>query len=333
MGFEFLAKPVVKYLGGTLLLVLLFVGFYAKGRSDGWALSEARVAVATAEMQAKDEADVLLLVINAHTRGVATVGEVAYYMGLGRQLALVVNDIPPGATLYDQPLTQPEIDDLNRGRIFLRKAGTNILAICIILWWLGAFPRVAEPREAAALRAQAALSSNLEEIHRLNAEADHLARHQHHLDSKDVVGGEAVLQAMHASGVFSHIAADGAGDLAGRIRCIEEPVSRRRLADGEVADTALQARGTGHRIDLKDPVEAREGQKDRITMRQGPTRKASSGSPGHHRHAKGMTGPEHRRDLALVTRQRDQKRRLLFEIQAVALVRRNGFLGIEHAVG
>jgi hypothetical protein len=74
----------------------------------------------SAEMQAKDEADILLFVINAETRGVATVGEVAYYMGLGRQLALAITDIPPHATLYNHPLTQPEIDDLNRGRIFLR---------------------------------------------------------------------------------------------------------------------------------------------------------------------------------------------------------------------
>lgn len=69
-----------------------------------------------AEMQAKDEADVLLFVINAETRGVATVAEVAYYMALGRQLALSITDIPPDSTLYKQP----EIDDLNRGRIFLR---------------------------------------------------------------------------------------------------------------------------------------------------------------------------------------------------------------------
>jgi ferrous iron transport protein B len=39
--------------------------------------------------------------------------------------------------------------------VFLRKAGTVIVAICIILWWLGACPHVAPPAEAVALRAQA----------------------------------------------------------------------------------------------------------------------------------------------------------------------------------
>lgn len=81
------------------------------------AWSEANEA---AEMHAKDEAAVLLFVINHETRGVATVAEVAYYLGLGRQLALAITDIPNNATLYNQPLQQPEIDDLNRGRIFLR---------------------------------------------------------------------------------------------------------------------------------------------------------------------------------------------------------------------
>lgn len=84
------------------------------------ALGEWSEACEAAEMQAKDEADILLFVINAETRGVATVAEVAYYMGLGRQLALAITDIPANATLYNVPLNQPEIDDLNRGRIFLR---------------------------------------------------------------------------------------------------------------------------------------------------------------------------------------------------------------------
>ncbi len=44
---------------------------------------------------------------------------------------------------------------LDRGVIFLKKAGTNILAICIILWWLGAFPRVGPSPDADLLRARA----------------------------------------------------------------------------------------------------------------------------------------------------------------------------------
>lgn len=65
------------------------------------------------EMQAKDEAEVLLFVITGETRGVATVAEIAYYMALNRKLALVVNDISGSASAAER-------DDLNRGRIFVR---------------------------------------------------------------------------------------------------------------------------------------------------------------------------------------------------------------------
>lgn len=59
----------------------------------------------------------------------------------------------------------------DRGIMFLRKAGTAILAICIVLWWLGAYPRphgsppgggdaaavtLADPDNQAAIDAQAA---------------------------------------------------------------------------------------------------------------------------------------------------------------------------------
>jgi hypothetical protein len=63
------------------------------------------------EMRAKDDASVLLFVLSSETRGVATVGEIAYYMGLGRKLALAVSDA--GECF-------PEHEDLNRGRIFVR---------------------------------------------------------------------------------------------------------------------------------------------------------------------------------------------------------------------
>ncbi len=43
----------------------------------------------------------------------------------------------------------------DRGMVFLKNAGTNILAICIVLWWLQAFPRSEPPAQALELRAQA----------------------------------------------------------------------------------------------------------------------------------------------------------------------------------
>ena len=39
---------------------------------------------------------------------------------------------------------------------FLRTAGTVIMAICIVMWWLSAYPKVAVPAQAASLRQEAA---------------------------------------------------------------------------------------------------------------------------------------------------------------------------------
>lgn len=44
----------------------------------------------------------------------------------------------------------------DRGMVFLKKAGTNILAICIVLWWISNYPHVEPPSEALRLREAAA---------------------------------------------------------------------------------------------------------------------------------------------------------------------------------
>ncbi|MBL8764438.1 MAG: ferrous iron transporter B [Phycisphaerae bacterium] len=78
----------------------------------------------------------------------------------------------------------------DRALVFLRSAGTNILAICIVLWWLGSFPHVAPPARADQLRADAqalversavaespdAVSDAYTLAQAMNAEADHVER-------------------------------------------------------------------------------------------------------------------------------------------------------------
>lgn len=69
----------------------------------------------------------------------------------------------------------------DRAMVFLKQAGTNILAICVILWWLGAFPRIPPPADAVALRGQAAAVAPGEPLaaEALIAQADRLeAREQ-----------------------------------------------------------------------------------------------------------------------------------------------------------
>lgn len=65
----------------------------------------------------------------------------------------------------------------DRAMTFLRKAGTVIVAICIMLWWLSAYPKSDEPAQSSALRTQAAavLASDPDAADALNTEADEIA--------------------------------------------------------------------------------------------------------------------------------------------------------------
>jgi ferrous iron transport protein B len=66
----------------------------------------------------------------------------------------------------------------DQGLSFLKTAGTIIMAICVVMWWLSAYPRVAPPADAVALRAQAATAATpadatalVDQAHRLEERA------------------------------------------------------------------------------------------------------------------------------------------------------------------
>jgi ferrous iron transport protein B len=63
----------------------------------------------------------------------------------------------------------------DQGFAFLKTAGTIIMAICVVMWWLNAYPHTAPPAEVTSLRAEAAQAATTT-AHRdeLNDRADHL---------------------------------------------------------------------------------------------------------------------------------------------------------------
>ncbi|MFG0330069.1 MAG: ferrous iron transporter B [Phycisphaerales bacterium] len=65
----------------------------------------------------------------------------------------------------------------DRGWVFLRNAGTVIMAICIVMWWLSAYPKVDPPAEALALQAQAEamVDESPELAAEMSAEAEEIA--------------------------------------------------------------------------------------------------------------------------------------------------------------
>ena len=70
-----------------------------------------------------------------------------------------------------------------QGLSFLKTAGTVIMAICVVMWWLSAYPRVAAPEPAVALRVQAAVPGIP------SAQADALTAQAKSLESRAQLGG------------------------------------------------------------------------------------------------------------------------------------------------
>jgi len=69
----------------------------------------------------------------------------------GRALPMVL-ELPS----YKRPsLTNAVLTAKDQGLAFVKTAGTTIMAICVVMWWLSAYPRVEMPLEAAALRSEA----------------------------------------------------------------------------------------------------------------------------------------------------------------------------------
>ncbi len=65
----------------------------------------------------------------------------------------------------------------HQGWTFLEKAGTVIVGICVVMWWLSAYPRSEPPPEAMALRQEASAigAMNPEKAEDLEAQANFLA--------------------------------------------------------------------------------------------------------------------------------------------------------------
>jgi ferrous iron transport protein B len=84
----------------------------------------------------------------------------------------IILELPPyqAPSLRNALLTAKE-----QGLSFLKTVGTVIVAICVVMWGLGAYPRVETPTEAATLRARAAAAVAPAEAAAMRAQADRIA--------------------------------------------------------------------------------------------------------------------------------------------------------------
>ncbi len=108
--------------------------------------------------------------------------------GKGRPMAL---ELPS----YKAPSVRTALlGTWDRALIFIRNAGTNIVAIIIVLWWLGAYPHTTPPPEAVRLREQAALIATREPESASAMEAQAAHAEARHAKSESFLGhiGRAV---------------------------------------------------------------------------------------------------------------------------------------------
>ncbi|MND97322.1 hypothetical protein D3C80_896400 [compost metagenome] len=141
--------------------------------------------------------------------------------------------------------------------------------------------------------------------------------------------GQAVLQAVHAAGVLRHVAADGAGDLRGRVRRVIEVEGRRRLGNRQVAHAGLDAGEAPGGADFEDAVEARHHQQDALFQRQGAAGETCAGASGHYWNPEFMAGLQELLDLLDALRQHHQHGRGAVGGEAVAFVGLEVFLAVE----
>ncbi len=104
-----------------------------------------------------------------------------------------------------------------------------------------------------------------------------------HIQGQDIVHGQPVFEAVHAAGIFRHIAADGAGDLGRGIGAIIQAVAGGCFGDGQIADAGLYAGGARQRVDIEYAIELAQDQQDAVRVRHGPGAQAGAGTPGDHR--------------------------------------------------
>ena len=144
----------------------------------------------------------------------------------------------------------------------------------------------------------------------LPADAHDLAGHQHQFAAEQIVGGHAVFEAVHAAGILRHVAADGAGDLRGRIGRIIKPRVLDRLRYRHVGYAGLDYREAVVEIDLADAVEFAEAEQHAIGQRQRPAGQRGAGAAWHHLDALLEAVFQNLRHLLCGVRQHHDHRRL-----------------------
>jgi hypothetical protein len=137
---------------------------------------------------------------------------------------------------------------------------------------------------------------------------DDLAGCQDDLETANVVGRDAVLDAAQPAGVGRQVSPDRAELPTGRVRWIEEAVLRDRAGERGVHDTRLDHREAVGRVDLDDVIHPLEREDDAAVDRVGRAGQAAAGTLGDDRDPEAGRGAEGVLDVGTLASTNDRRR-------------------------
>ncbi len=202
----------------------------------------------------------------------------------------------------------------------------------------GAFRRLQQPHRGLGDDAELALGADdqreeiiARRIEIIAADIENLAIHHHDADGEHVVHRHPVFQAMRAAGIGGDVAADGAGDLARRVRRIEEAFGCGGLGDADIGEAGLDAGNAVGRVDRQNLVHAREAEHDRVLERQRAAAKRGAGPARHDLDVVLVAEAQDLADLLGGGRQHDRERQAAIGGERVGLEGAAPFLVGDHA--
>ena len=155
------------------------------------------------------------------------------------------------------------------------------------------------------------------------AQFNHAAIDGNSADFQHIVHREAVFQAMHAAGIFSHIAAYAARQLARRVGRVIQTMRRGGIGNGQIAHARLHRGRARLRIHVHNLIELGGGEHNPIGRGHGAAGQPRARPARHHRNAQPHTGFQHHLHLSFVFRQHHAQRQLRKCRQRIAFIRRD----------
>ena len=167
-------------------------------------------------------------------------------------------------------------------------------------------------------------------VHRLAADIEDFAVQGDEARAEEIVGCDAVFEAMGAARVHRDVAADRAGELGGRIGRVKEALRPDRFRNREIGHARFDAREAVGEVDLEDAAHLGQGDDDRVFLRDRAARERGPGAARHDIDLLVAAEPHDARDLLGRARQRHRERQAAVGSERVGLERPPaGFVGNE----